>query len=56
MCVDHMCAVARVQKRVLCPLDLELQMVVSHYVGELSLDPLEGQQVLLTAGLSKTKH
>ena len=48
VCVYHICDdVHGGQKRVLAPLELELQVIVSHYVGARILGPLQEQPVFL---------
>ena len=50
VCVPHSWSAHGGQKRVLDPLKLKEQIIVSRHVGagELILDPLKGQPVLLT--------
>lgn len=53
VCVCHMCADAHnSQKTVPDSLELELQPVVNVGAGNQIPDPLRGQQVLLTAGVT----
>jgi hypothetical protein len=47
----HACSLQRDFKRASDPLELQLQMAVSHQVGDLNLDSLKEQPFLLTTEL-----